>query len=347
MRMLNNQLNLVPPTNSLHQLVDIESLSENLDKSLTNLSGKKVFFRTDFSKEVIPLQNLESNTKPLPYQIMSFAANPRERQVIGIDSSCALIGETEDGSIFAGRVAIVSSSKTKIRAHCRAGPFIFYMNQKTLAQELSSRLPRKAIRAILSDTSLAERFIRIRLERSAQLQAARTNSDSLILVDGSLRSSILETHALCLRELERSVEDNFNQLVGISKTSSLRFVSNAAGMLQSAGRSNSFFDITDSVKIFMQNLESRVLVAKFSPNSQVFRVDMSRVNAEEDSQILADLKYNDVFFRGYPETLRLAHHLSVFDSFTISSTRSYLSQKFGMIRVASDDLRATILGKFV
>ncbi len=236
--MLNNQLNLIPPTSSLHQLVNIESLSENLDKSLTNLSGKKVFFRTDFSKEVIPLQNLESCTKPLPYQMLSFATNPRERQVIGIDSSCALIGETEDGSIFAGRVAIVGSSRTKIRAHCRAGPFIFYMNQKTLAQELSSRLSRKAIRAILSDTSLAERFIRIRLERSAQLQAARTNSDSLILVDGSLRSSILETRALCLRELERSVEDNFNQLVGISKTSSLRFVSNAAGMLQSTGRSN-------------------------------------------------------------------------------------------------------------
>ncbi len=112
LRMMNNQLSLLPPSNSLHQLVDIESLSENMDRSLTNLSGKKVFFRSDFSKEVIPLQNLETNTKPLPYKIQSFALNPRERQVVGVDSSCALIGETEDGSIFAGRVAIVSSSKT-------------------------------------------------------------------------------------------------------------------------------------------------------------------------------------------------------------------------------------------
>ena len=344
---MNNQLSLVPEPSSLQQLVDIESLSENLDRSLTNLVGKKVFFRSDFSKESIPLQNLESSSKPLPYQIQNFAANPRERQVVGIDSSCALIGETEDGSIFAGRVAIVSSSKTKIRRHCRAGPFIFYMNQKTLAEEMSSRLPRKAIRAILTDTSLAERFIRIRLERSAQLQAARTNSDALILVDGSLRSSMLETRALCLREVERATEENFNQLVGLSKTSSLKYVSNAAGWLQSTGKSNSFFDISDSLKIFMQSLESRVLVAKFSPNSQVFRVDMSKVNAEDDAQILSDLKHNDIFFRGYPETLRLAHHLSVFDSFTISSTRSYLSKKFGMVRIASDDLRATILGKLV
>jgi len=345
--MMNNQLSLVPETNSLQQLVDIESLSENLDRSLTNLVGKKVFFRSDFSKESIPLQNLESSSKPMPYQVQSFAANPRERQVVGIDSSCALIGETEDGSIFAGRVAIVSSSKTKTRRHCRAGPFIFYMNQKTLAEEMSSRLPRKAIRAILTDTSLAERFIRIRLERSAQLQAARTNSDALILVDGSLRSSMLETRALCLREVERATEEHFNQLVGLSKTSSLKYFSNAAGWLQSTGKSNSFFDISDSLKIFAQNLESRVLVAKFSPNSQVFRVDMSKVNAEDDAQILSDLKYNDIFFRGYPETLRLAHHLSVFDSFTISSTRSYLSKKFRMVRIASDDLRSTILGKLV
>jgi hypothetical protein len=345
--MMNNQLSLVPTVGLLHNLVDIESMTENLDNSLTNLVGKKVFFRSDFSKEVIPLQMSESITKALPYQIRNFAPNPRERQVIGIDSSCALIGETEDGPIFAGRVAIVSSSKTNARTHCRAGPFIFYMNQKTLMEELSSTLPRKVIRAILSDTALAERFIRIRLERSAQLQVARSNSDAIILIDGSLKSSALETSALCLRELERSAEENFNQLVGFSKTSSIKFVSNAAGMLQSTGKSNSYFDITDPIKIFVQRLESRVLVARFSPNSQVFRVDMSRVNAEEDSQVLADLRHNDIFFRGYPETLRLAHHLSVFDSFTVSSTRSYISKKFGLIRIASDDLRATILGKLV
>jgi len=79
----------------------------------------------------------------------------------------------------------------------------------------------------------------------------------------------------------------------------------------------------------------------------VFRVDVSRCNVEEDSQVLGDLKQNDLFFRGYPETLRLAHHLSVFDSSTISSTRSYLSRRFGLIHIPSDDLRATVLGKLV
>ena len=345
--MMNNQLSLVPIPTPLRQLVDIEALSDSLDDSLADLTGKRVFFRSDFSKESIPLQNMESSARPLPYAVQNFAESPREREVIAIDSSCALIGETEEGSIFAGRVAIVSASKNRVRAHCRAGPFIFYMNQKSLSRAFNSKLSGRVSRAILSDTAIAERYIRIRLERSAQLQVAKTCSDSLILVDGSLRSSILETETLRLGELERATAENLNQLVGFSKTSSLKFISNAAAFLQSNGKGGNFFDITDTFRIFMQNLESRVLVAKFSQNSQVFRLDLSRANTEGDSQVLADLKYNDVFFRGYPETLRLAHHLSVFDSFTVSSTRSYLSRKFCLVRVASDDLRATILGKLV
>ena len=344
---MNNQLRLIPGPSSLHQLVDIETLSDSLDNSLADLTGKKVFFRSDFSKESIPLQNMESGTRQLPYSVQDFAEIPRERQVIAIDSSCALVGETEDGSIFAGRVAIVSASKNSVRAHCRAGPFIFYINQKSISNAFDSKLSGRVSRAILSDTAIAERFIRVRLERSAQLQVARTFSDSLILVDGSLRSSILETEGLSFCKLERATRENLNQLVGFSKTSSLRFISNAAAFLQSNGKGENFFDITDTLRVFMQNLESRVLVAKFSQNSQVFRLDLSRANTEVDSQVLADLKYNDIFFRGYPETLRLAHHLSVFDSFTVSSTRSYLSRKFSLVRVASDDLRATILGKLV
>ena len=107
---MNNQLRLIPGPSSLHQLVDIETLSDSLDNSLADLTGKKVFFRSDFSKESIPLQNMESGTRQLPYSVQDFAEIPRERQVIAIDSSCALVGETEDGSIFAGRVAIVSAS---------------------------------------------------------------------------------------------------------------------------------------------------------------------------------------------------------------------------------------------
>jgi len=345
---MNNQLNIVPQIETVStSLFDIESLAGNHEASLSSLSGMKVFFRSDFGKEVIPLQNLESIPGECPYQIRSFSAESRERQIVAIDSSCVLVGETEHGAIFAARVATVSARNSKISRYYRAGPFIFYMTMKYLSEQLRPLLPQKALRAIASDNSLAERFIRIKLERSAQILSARINSDSIIIVDGSLKSSSLEPRDLGLNELEEAAEGNGNQILGIGKSSTLRVVSSAANLLQNTGQSETFFDITDAVRLFFSSTEARILVARFSPNSAVFRVDASRRNSEADEQVLSDLKRNDLFFRGYPESLRLAHHLSVFDSSTISSIRSFLSRKYGLVHVPSDDLRATILGKLV
>ncbi len=346
LRIMNNQLNIVPQIET-PPLFDLESLADNHEASLSTLSGMKVFFRSDFAKEAIPLQNLESPSGESPYQIRSFSSESREKQIIAIDSSCVLIGETEQGAIFAGRVAVVSAKGSKIARYYRAGPFIFYMTMKYLSEQLRGVLPQRAVRAISSDNGLAERFIRIKLERSAQILSAKINSGSILLVDGSLKSSSLETKGQGLRELESAAEENENQIVGIGKSSVLRIVSSAANLLQNVGSSETFFDITDTVRLFFPTTEARILVAKFSPNSSVFRIDSSRRNSEEDPDLLADLKRNDLFFRGYPETLRLAHHLSVFDSSTVSSVRSYLSRKYGLIHIPSDDLRATILGKLV
>src|SRR5579872_1020553 len=299
--MLTNQLSVFPVPEITNDLVDLGSLTSG--SSLSRLSGMKVFFRSDFSKESVPLENLESSPRPCPYEIRYFAPESRERKVVGIDSSCALIGETEDGAIFAGRVAVVISQKSKILTYYRAGPFVFYLTMKYFAEELRNFLPSKTVRAIASDNSLAERYIRIRLERTAQIQSARSNSGAIILLDGSIKSSVLETKEFSLQRLEKEGERNSNSLVGVGKTSSLRVVSTAANLLESTGRSGNYFDITDPVKIFSPGVESHVLVARFSHNSRVFRVDTSKINPEEDSQVLADLKQNDLFFRGYPETL--------------------------------------------
>lgn len=346
LRMMNNQLNIVPQVGET-LLFDLESLATNHEASLSNLSGKKVCFRSDFAKEAIPLQNLESLPAECPYEVRNFSPNSKERVITAIDSTCALIGETEQGAIFAGRVAVVSARSAKIVRYHRAGPFIFYITMKYLSEQARGVLPQKALRAIASDNSLAERFIRIKLERSAQILAAKMSSGSVILIDGALKSSSLETREYGLKELEQSAEANDNQIVGIGKSSALKIVSRAAGLLQSFGGSETYFDITDAVRLFFAPPAARVLVARFSPNAPVFRVDASRHNSEDDSTVLCDLKKNDLFFRGYPESLRLAHHLSVFDSSTISSIRSFLSRKYGLIHIPSDDLRATILGKLV
>jgi NurA domain len=345
LRIMNNQLNIVPQADT--SLANLESLGGDHQVSLSSLLGARIFFRSDFSKEAIPLQNLEEVSGECPYQIRTFASGSKEKQVTAIDSSCVLIGETDEGSIYAGRVAIVSAKASKILRYYRAGPFIFYMTMKYLSEHLRNLLPQKALRAIASDNSLAERFVRIKLERSAQILSSKLTSGSIILVDGALKSSSLEPKDEGLRELEDSAESNDNQLLGVGKSSALRVVSRAANLLQNVGEGERYFDITETVRLFFSSTQARVLVVKFSPKSQVFRVDVSRRNSEEDSLVLSNLKRNDLIFRGYPESLRLAHHLSVFDASTISSIRSFLSKKYNLIHIPSDDLRATILGKLV
>jgi hypothetical protein len=349
MRMMNNQLNVVPNDVRKHSSFEEELLGSVLEDSLAGLKRKRVIFRTDFSKEAIPLQTFSQvvlgNTSNA---LKSFSQTPRDRIVASIDSSCALIGETEEGSIYAGRVATVFATKGSILRYHRAGPVIFYFDPITIKSSLGSQINNKISNVMLFDRSIAERFIRNYLERGAQIQAANSLSDAIILVDGALRSSVWEQRDSSLKRLQNACEENLNQLLGFSKASSLRVISNAGAILLSAQRCQVFLDLTNSIRAFLPNCgTNRITVAKFSPNSTVFRVDFSSSNVEDEAQLLADLKYNDSFFRGYPETLRLAHHLSVFDSSTISSVRSYLAKKYDLIQIPSDDLRATILGKLV
>ncbi len=349
--MMTNQLNVL--AGNQFGLEDIEEQFSERDLSggLPDLAGKRVMFRTDFSKELIPIQSFCSTSSgSLPYAERGFAPDPQVRTIIGIDSSCVLVGETDDGAIYAGRVTTVSAKKGKILGYYRAGPAIFYLNPTTVKSMIGNKFQKNIVNVILNDKRVAERFIRLHLERSAQLRAAAKLSVSIVLVDGALRPSILERICTSLKVLENMCLQHFNQLVGFSKASSLKIISGAAGMLQSLGRGSLFLDVTESVKAFLPGLvrgDNKITVARFSQSSPVFRVDFSSSNSEDESQVLADLKFNDFLFRGYPETLRLAHHLSVFDSSTISSVRSYLSKKYGLIPIPSDDLRSTILGKLV
>ncbi len=343
--MMSNQLSIIPGraiSKNAYDLSEINFLHSSLDK----LSGKRVIFRSDFSKESIQLQSFDSKLSANAPEIREFSSSPSERIIAGIDSSCVLVGETEDGSIYAGRVATVFGSKNGILTFCRQGPMIFYLNRESLLE--AGALPKDKVNAIVSDVSLAERFIRIYLERTAQLNAARSVSDAIVVVDGALQRSSFELRQFSMHELQMSCAEGSNQLIGFSKGSSIKDVSNAASALGALSKGSVYVDITEAVRAFSHRVGgNKVVAAKFSATAQVFRVDFSSHNAEDESQILADLKYNDVRFRGYPETLRLAHHMSVFDSSTISSVRGYLSKRYGLVQVPSDDLRATVLGKLV
>jgi hypothetical protein len=341
--MMNNQLSIIPQS-IVPASQTLQSFFE-AEPNFDQLSGKRVVFRTDYSKEPILLE--KTTSKASNHQIRKFSDKTRDMIVTGIDSSCVLVGETDEGPIFAGRVTTVYGSRNGIRTYVRRGPLLFYLNYEWLAR-LSSYFSREKLLAISSETRLAERFIRIYMERVAQIEASRSISDSIIAIDGSLQKSSFEIRETSLREVQRIASENMNQLIGVSKASNIREISSAISTLCSLNEGSAYIDITESVRAISNRVGSnKVVAAKFGSNFPVFRVDLSSSNTDEDSQILANFQANDIFFRGYPETLRLAHHLSVFDSSAISSIRSYLSSRYRLVEVASDDLRATILGKLV
>ncbi len=348
LRMMNSQLNILLGT-SPGQTAQASSFSFSpFCVDLANLQGKRVQFRSDFSKDCIPLQSLRNTGKKgLILDIKEFSVHPKERNIAAIDSSCALIGETEDGAIYAGRVAAVRAINSKIQSYVRYGPVIFYLEPNMDIDQLTSKISLKAIRVMLFDRALAERFIRIQLERWVQSELAGNSSDAIILIDGGLKSSELEPKGFPLKVIEKQCEENNNQLLGISKASCLKLISSFASELEYCERGALFLDVTDSLRALLTHLQCRVLVVKFSPNATAFRVDSSWFNSDADSQVLSDLKSNDTIFRGYPETLRLAHHLSIFDPSTVNSIRAYLSRKYALTPVPTDDLRATVLGKLV
>jgi len=345
---MTNQLNIVtqeePEARFLAQSLEKASFPNNLE----NLRGKRVIFKHDFSKECLPLQPLRKSSRIEFFrEIREFSPHPKEREIAAIDSSCVLVGETEEGAIYSGRVTAVRAFGRKIKTYIRFGPAIFYLEPNSMFPSLPSRLSRKIINILLLDKGLAEKFIRTQLERWLQFELSGELTQGIILIDGGLRSSDLESREFSLSEIERRSEENSNQILGISKSTNLRLISSYALELDFCRSGGVYLDITDSLKMILPKLHCRVLVAKLSANAPAFRVDCARSNLEDDSQVLSDLKHNDVIYRGYPETLRLAHHLSTLDISTVNSIRAYLSRKYEMTAVPNDDLRATVLGKLL
>ncbi|MER3408458.1 MAG: hypothetical protein C4292_07050 [Nitrososphaera sp.] len=59
---------------------------------------------------------------------------------------------------------------------------------------------------------------------------------------------------------------------------------------------------------------------------------------------LGRLLGNDPVAIGYPETLRLAHHISTFTSTEVTCLRSHVLNTYEVTELAADDIRRTLLG---
>ncbi len=313
-----------------------QALNSSLEPRLDALLGKQVLFTSD-EKESSPLEGWES--KNYFVNLNKIKAIDEIANVAAVDSSCAFIGETAEGSIYSAKCGLVLACMGKPIMHFKIGPMLFYLNDDTAS---TSNLDEKLWKFVLFDTATAKRMIRVRIERIMQNEICKILTNAIILVDGSLKRSVFEDEQNGFTNILQNCKVNRNQLVGISKTTRLKFLDQFASSLRVSDDA-CYIDVSSILKSLITNVVGKSLLAKLSNDGMVLRVDV----LNDPSESLGRLVTNDSIANGYPETLRLAHHVSVFTRTDVTCLRGFILSKFGAKEIMCEDVRRTLLGTFL
>ena len=82
------------------------------------------------------------------------------------------------------------------------------------------------------------------------------------------------------------------------------------------------------------------MLLKMRDDGLVFKTESITENIKLE---LGYLSHNDSYYRGYPESLRLAHNISIFTNFENICFKSYLHKNFSIKEIPSENTRDTIL----
>jgi hypothetical protein len=92
--------------------------------------------------------------------------------------------------------------------------------------------------------------------------------------------------------------------------------------------------------LIRNTIGSNLMVKLEKGSNPILRADI----VGDISQSLGALLGNDVVAGGYPETLRLAHHISTFTSTEVTCLRSHILNNYDVTELAAEDIRRTLLG---
>jgi hypothetical protein len=257
--------------------------------------------------------------------------------VAAVDSSCIKVAETEEGSLYAVKCGIATAMDGRALMHFRIGPVLFYISESSIREsEIDDRLAK----AVLLDDDVAKRLVRVRSERAVQKELASHLVGSTILVDGSLRTSVFEDSQNSLKKISEESTLRRNAMVGISKSTRFRPLERAAGpLLKVPGPA--YVDVDIIVKSLIRNSAGKSAMVRLDSAGPVLRADVIGGGFIES---LGRLVGNDAVSSGYPETLRLAHHISTFTGTELTCLRSHVLNNYDVTELAADDIRRTLLG---
>lgn len=323
----------------------VESVSRCLAPKLDELRGKKIMFSAE-DRTLVPVGGwgMKNGSGQHPYcataaTITTFRPVRENAMVAAIDSSSIRLAETEEGALYAIKCGVAMAYGGAALMHFKIGPMLFYLSENTV---YDSELDDRLARLVLADSDTARRLVRVRAERAIQHELAGHFRNSIILVDGSLRTSVFEDRNRSMARIAESCVLNRNVLAGISKNTKLKILERVAAPLAKVP-GPAFIDVDVVIKSLLRGSVGTSLMARLDRNSPVLRVDVA--GSSNDKELaLGRLLGNDPVASGYPETLRLAHHISTFTGTELTCLRSHVLNSYDVTELAADDIRRTLLG---
>jgi hypothetical protein len=321
---------------SLGNLDIVESVSKCLAPKLDGLRGKEIVFSCD-DKKMVPVDGWGLRANLYGAATVTTIRPIRENTMVAaIDSSSVKLAETEEGSLYGVKCGIATAYGGRALMHFKIGPVLFYLSESTIQDsELEDRLAR----LVLLDDDFAKRLIRVRAERAVQKELAGHFSDSIVLVDGSLKASIFEDRD---RSMARIAEESVlrrNMVIGISKGTRLKALERAAAPLTKVP-GPAYIEVDMIIKSLIRNTIGSNLMVKLGKSIPALRADVIGDRSESLGRLLG----NDPVAGGYPETLRLAHYISTFSGTEMTCLRSHVLNNYDVTELAADDIRRTLLG---
>jgi hypothetical protein len=301
-----------------------EAFAELSESAERELAGRTFVF-SNYGRELYPyFEATEAELAPgciIPIK--------EGRPVASVDSTCVLVGETAQGALYAARTAVGISYEGSLRRFFRLGPILVYATSSGLSG-LTQALPSAEMDLLLSDHAVAERYVRNTVERRGIEALSGSGGDTIVMADGSLKHPRGQLAGYAQRRAEGS-----RTLVGFSKSSNLILSEGLVSALSGA-QGPSFYSVE-------QGPVSTVL-AKFTPDGLVFRLDLS--GPEPAGTTLGRVLWNDAFASGYPDSLKVAHHLSIFSKAEDQALKAFVTKKFRLRQLPTFTLRTIALGSF-
>ncbi len=278
--------------------------------------------------------------------------NYQDTTIAAIDTSTIKIGETSMGIIIAIRGATLWKQNRSYR-YTRLGPFIFHITEEN-KKEVYNTLERAYFTnryetSHVYTPNLLQMPTRLAglLERWLQTMIAKTVTNGIILLDGSLTSGTADTPVYRMKEILDLARKNQNTVLAFSKMTTLRI----NGLLitdQLPDTEPPYLLATSGLRPKPPTvLLGDIYVARLGKSNYAFRLDIDRqTQTMKRIEALERLVGNDLYNQNYPETLRLSHILCTFTANEVLAMQHFITHKHGIRMINRPDMHRLLFGPF-